>query len=62
MHRRARDDRRGHHDWELGTPAIDGSGNGGAPCINLGGTAELDGHWRIEPNKDHPDSIEIDHL
>lgn len=51
-----------NHEWEVGTPPIDQNGNGGAPCVNLGGAVELDGHWLLEPNQAHPDSIEIDHL
>jgi hypothetical protein len=51
------------HAWEVGTPPIDPEhGDGGAPCINLGGAVELDGHWLLETNQAHPDSIEIDHL
>jgi hypothetical protein len=50
------------HAWEVGTPPIDRSGNGGAPCINLGGAIEIDCHWLFAPNQAHPDGIEIDHL
>ncbi|NLT07390.1 MAG: hypothetical protein GXY03_13925 [Solirubrobacterales bacterium] len=52
----------GTHDWEVGTPAIDASGNGGAPCTNLGGAVELDGHWLVTPNENHPDTFEVTHL
>ncbi|NLT07385.1 MAG: hypothetical protein GXY03_13900 [Solirubrobacterales bacterium] len=52
----------GNHDWEVGTPAMDQNGNGGAPCTNLGGAVEWDGHWLVERNENHPDSFEVEHL
>jgi hypothetical protein len=51
-----------NHAWEVGTPPITPTGDGGAPCENLGDVVELDGHWLLETNQAHPDSIEIEHL
>lgn len=50
------------HEWEVGTPPMDPDGNGGAPCINLGGAVELSGHWLLQRNEAHPDSVIIEHL
>jgi hypothetical protein len=50
------------HAFEVETPPHNPAGHGGAPCINLGGAVELEGHWLTSaPTEDHP-GFEVHHL
>jgi hypothetical protein len=50
------------HAMEFSTPHFTPTHDGGAPCINLGGIVELEGHWISQPNENHPNLIEVHHL
>lgn len=52
---------RSGHDYLIRTPPDVPSGQGGAPCINLGGVVELEGRWSAGPGDGHP-SFEVHHL
>jgi hypothetical protein len=51
----------GEHNYEI-TSTDPVTGEHAAPCVNLGGVVELEGHWVTEVTPGHPNRFEAVHL